>query len=315
MANLNLPNLPNLPNPPTPPDSISSPNSPNSPKISGPRPAPPSEPARTIGPVRLTGAKETLLATLHGRALDCRARRPILGDTMALDAARRLDYDFARLRIGPGGAAAVALRARQLDLWTARFLGEHPDATVVHLGCGLDTRVHRLGPGPGVRWFDVDFPEVIDLRRQLFPEPPGYTAIPSSVTDPSWVDRIPADRPTMIVAEGLLMYLTERDGTALLRRLMAHAPGGGLAFDFFSRFAVRAARLNTVIVRTGSTLHWGGGPADVARLRPGLEIVETFGALEIPDIARLPARYRAPARLANLIPGIREMSRLYNCRF
>ncbi|WP_275464785.1 class I SAM-dependent methyltransferase [Streptomyces noursei] len=265
--------------------------------------------------MRFTGVKETLLATLYGRALDCRARRPVLGDTMAVDAVRRIDYDFARLRVGPGAGGSVALRARQLDIWTARFLAAHPEATVVHLGCGLDTRVHRLAPGPGVRWFDVDFPEVIELRRQLFPEPPGYTAIGSSVTDPAWVARIPTDRPTMIVAEGLLMYLTEQDGTALLRRLMAHAPGGGLAFDFFSRFAVRAARLNTVIARTGSTLHWGGGPADVARLHPGLEIVESFGALEIPDIARFPARYRALARITNLVPGIREMSRLYDCRF
>ncbi|MEU5306780.1 class I SAM-dependent methyltransferase [Streptomyces noursei] len=265
--------------------------------------------------MQLTGARETLLATLYGRALDCRAPRPILGDRLAVDAVRQLDYDFGRLRVGPGAAAAVALRARQLDRWTARFLTEHPDATVLHLGCGLDTRVQRLAPGPGVRWFDVDFPEVIDLRAQLFTPPPGYTAVPSSVTDPSWVTDVPADRPTLVVAEGLLMYLTERDGTALLRRLMAHAPGGGLAFDFLSRFAVRAARLNTVIVMTGSTLHWGGGPADIARLHPGLEIVETFSSLEIPDIAGIPARYRTVARLAALIPGVREMSRLYDCRF
>ncbi|MFF0625160.1 class I SAM-dependent methyltransferase [Streptomyces sp. NPDC004296] len=334
MNAMNAMNDSNPAHPVDPSTSLTSPTSPNAAKASnsrdplGPRcrperpdpvdpPDPPDPPksAKARHPVRLTGAKETLLATLYGRALDSRAPRPILGDTMAVDAVRRLDYDFGKLRVGPGAAAAVALRARQLDIWTARFLATHPEATVVHLGCGLDTRVHRLAPGPGVQWFDVDFPEVIDLRRQLFTEPPGYTAIPSSVTDPAWVARVPADRPTMIVAEGLLMYLTERDGTALLRRLMAHAPGGGLAFDFFSRFAVRAARLNTVIVRTGSTLHWGGGPADIARLHPGLEIVESFSALEIPDIGRLPARYRTPVRAAALIPGVREMSRLYNCRF
>lgn len=98
---------------------------------------------------QLTEEKETLLATLYGRAIDSRAKNPILGDTTAADTVRRLDYDFTRMRLSPGDAAGVALRARQLDVWTARFLARHEEATVVHLGCGLDTRVQRLDPGPG----------------------------------------------------------------------------------------------------------------------------------------------------------------------
>ncbi|WP_241777664.1 class I SAM-dependent methyltransferase [Streptomyces sp. CT34] len=266
--------------------------------------------------VQLTGVKETLLATLYGRAVDSRSKKPILGDTMAVDTVRRLDYDFRKLGMGAGDSAGVALRARQLDVWTARFLARHEEAAVVHLGCGLDTRVHRLDPGPRVRWYDVDFPEVIDLRRQLYPERPGYTEVPTSVTDPAWVDQLPADRPTLIVAEGLLMYLTEEDVTALLRRLMAHAPSGELAFDAFSRFAVRAARLNKVIVKTGSTLRWGTDPAGISRLSPRLEIVENISVLDLPGIEKLPLAYRAAARVAARIPGgLRDMSRLYNCRF
>ncbi|MGK5558782.1 class I SAM-dependent methyltransferase [Actinomadura kijaniata] len=58
----------------------------------------------------------------------------------------------------------MALRARRLDDWCAAFLGRHPDAVVLHLGCGLDSRVFRLDPGPSVSWFDVDLPNVVDLR-------------------------------------------------------------------------------------------------------------------------------------------------------
>ncbi|MFF2811622.1 hypothetical protein ACFVT2_31490 [Streptomyces sp. NPDC058000] len=72
------------------------------------------------------------------------------------------------------------------------------------------------------------------------------------------------------------MFRTIEPCTDSFCRLMTHAPGGGPAFDSFSRFAVRAARLDTVIVRTGSTLHWGGGPAEIARLHPGLKIVQSF---------------------------------------
>ncbi|WP_406217701.1 class I SAM-dependent methyltransferase [Streptomyces decoyicus] len=265
--------------------------------------------------VQLTEEKETLLATLYGRAIDSRAKNPILGDTTAADIVRRLDYDFTRMRLSPGDAAGVALRARQLDVWTARFLARHEEATVVHLGCGLDTRVQRLDPGPGVRWYDIDYPEVIALRRELYPERAGCTAIPSSVTDPAWTAQIPSDRPTIIVAEGLLMYLTEEDGTALLRRLMAHVPGGELAFDAFSRFAIRAQRLNRVVVKAGARLHWGTDPAGIARLSPELEIVEHLSALEIPGIEKLPAAYRLAARASLKVPAVRDMARMYHCRF
>lgn len=264
---------------------------------------------------QLTEEKETLLATLYARALDSRAKQPILGDTMAADTVRRLDYDFDKLRLSPGDAAGVALRARQLDVWTARFLARHEDATVVHLGCGLDTRVHRVAPGPGVRWFDVDYPEVIELRRELFPERAGYTMIPSSVTDPAWVAQIPADRPTLIVAEGLLMYLTEEDGTALLRRLMVHVPHGELAFDAFSRFAIRTQWLNRVVVKAGARLHWGTDTAGIARLSPRLKIVENISSLEVPGIEKLPTRYRLAVRASAKVPTVRDMSRMYLCRF
>ncbi|BCK71415.1 polyketide synthesis methyltransferase [Streptomyces libani subsp. rufus] len=265
--------------------------------------------------VQLTGEKETLLATLYGRALDSRAKDPVLGDATAAETVRRLDYDFSKLRLSPGNAAGVALRARQLDVWTARFLARHEEATVVHLGCGLDSRVQRLAPGPGVRWFDIDYPEVIALRRQLYPERAGHATIPSSVTDPAWVARIPDDRPAMIVAEGLLMYLTEADGTALLRRLMDRVPGGELAFDAFSRFAIRTQWLNRVVVKAGARLHWGTDTAGIAALSPKLEIVENISALEIPGIEKLPAGSRLAARMSAKLPAVRDMARMYHCRF
>ncbi|MFF7411410.1 hypothetical protein [Streptomyces lydicus] len=62
--------------------------------------------------VRLTGAPETLLGTLYGRAVDSRSARPVLGDPLAVDTVRRLDYDFSKMRISAGDAAGIALRAR-----------------------------------------------------------------------------------------------------------------------------------------------------------------------------------------------------------
>ena len=107
---------------------------------------------------------------------------------------------------------------------------------MLHLGCGLDSRYYRLDPGPGVEWYDVDYPDVADLRRQLFPAREHCHVVAASVTDPAWLADVPADRPTLMIGEGLTMYLTEADGVALLRRIVDHAPSGELQFDAFNRF-------------------------------------------------------------------------------
>lgn len=110
----------------------------------------------------------------------------------------------------------VALRGKQIDIWADDFLRRNPDAVVLHRGRRLDSRAFRLDVPSGVSRFDVGVPEAIALRRRLYTERPGCTTIGSSVTEPGWLDQIPAERPTLIVAEGLLMYLAEPEIRDLL---------------------------------------------------------------------------------------------------
>ncbi|HBY99418.1 MAG TPA: hypothetical protein DEP84_36685 [Chloroflexi bacterium] len=124
--------------------------------------------------VHFTTEKETMLMTLYGRALQSRSKDPILQDKWAEDAVNRIDYDFGKLKMREHRTLLIAIRAKQLDLWTTRYLADHPNATVLHLGCGLDSRIYRIDPPASVRWFDVDYPEVIELRRRLYPERAGY---------------------------------------------------------------------------------------------------------------------------------------------
>ncbi|SHF83722.1 methyltransferase, TIGR00027 family [Streptoalloteichus hindustanus] len=172
-----------------------------------------------------------MLVTLYLRAVESREPNSILRDHRAAELVSRIDYDFGKLRHAAGNRFLVALRARQLDDWAADFLRRHPDATVVQLGCGLDSRAFRLDPPARVRWFDLDQPDVIALHRRLYPESDRYRTIAASVTDPDWLDQIPSDRPTLVIAEGLLMYLAERDIQRLLCRLTDRFPHGELLFD------------------------------------------------------------------------------------
>jgi O-methyltransferase involved in polyketide biosynthesis len=193
--------------------------------------------------VRWGSVEWTNLVTLYLRAYESRSRRPILGDQTAAEAVDRIDYDFKRIyRNSLPGANQylVTLRAKQLDDWCSDFLARHPDAVVLHLGCGLDGRAFRLVPPPSVLWFDLDQPAVIELRRQLYDESDRYRMIGSSVTDPAWLDQIPTGRPTLVVAEGLLMYVPESEVRQLLERLTDRFDSGEMLFDTTRTAAVES---------------------------------------------------------------------------
>ena len=117
--------------------------------------------------IKLTGAQETTLATLYGKAMESRRPNSILEDHAADRVLERIDYDFSRLRVRRSDHTSLAVRAKAYDTWARQFLTRYPDCTVLHLGCGLDTRVYRVDPPPTVRLYEIDLPDVIELRRRL----------------------------------------------------------------------------------------------------------------------------------------------------
>lgn len=265
--------------------------------------------------VDLTGASETMLATLYGRALDSRAAKSILHDSTAAEVVERIEYDFRRTGVNAATAAGVAMRGKRLDDWTTWFLRAHPSATVLHLACGLDTRAHRIAPGSGVRWVDVDQPEVVALRERLLPAPDGdYRLVAASVTDEAWLEEVPADRPTVAVFEGLTMYLTEPEVRSLVERAVRRFSHGELLFDVYGTTGIRMQKLVPAVRNAKATLHWGLD--DPRAIEPwGLRLVEDLRSLELPEIADLPVVSRIPMRIMAKLPGFRDVGRILRYRF
>ncbi|MGO8939849.1 MAG: class I SAM-dependent methyltransferase [Mycobacterium sp.] len=233
----------------------------------------------------------TNLVTLYLRAYESRSRHPVLGDHTAAEAVDRIDYDFQRIHrtsLPAGNQYLVALRAKQLDDWCVDFIARHPDAVVLHLGCGLDGRAFRLAPAPPVLWFDVDRPTVIELRRRLYDDTDGYRMIGSSVTDPQWLDHVPTGRPTLVVAEGLLMYLQESEVRQLLERLTDRFDSGELQFDTLSRLAPLLSK-----VLTKGIIKWGiRNVRDLETWNPRLRFLEQTPVLAgYPKIESTPLRW------------------------
>lgn len=257
-----------------------------------------------------------MLATFYAKALDADFPKPILGDRYAKEIVERIDYDWTKTTINARRAPSVTTRTAHFDAWVRQFLAAHPQATVLHLGCGLDARFFRLQPGPGVAWYDVDYPEVAALRTQLYPGGEHYHVVAASVTDPGWLADIPADRPTLMIGEGLTMYLTEHDGVALLRRVVDRFGSGELQFDAFNWLGIRSQVLNTVVRRSGSTLRWAiNKPEDILHAVPGVRLLAWQRWFESPTFAQLPASARAMGKVMALAPALANMAQYHRYAF
>lgn len=175
-------------------------------------------------PPRLTPVQASLYLTLCGRALDNRARRPFLADTTADEIATRIGYDCSQFPMPASSATDIALRAKKLDDVVRRFVVRHPDAAVLDLGAGLDSRITRVAPPAGADWYNIDFPEVLALRAEAMGQDPTAHAVAVDLTDSDWLDAVPTGRPAVIVADGLVAFLSQDAFVTLLHRLVDHFP-------------------------------------------------------------------------------------------
>ncbi|MEU8377974.1 class I SAM-dependent methyltransferase [Streptosporangium sp. NPDC048865] len=271
-----------------------------------------------MGDTELVGVQQTLSPVLRAKALDNRLPDPILGDGYAEQTMRRLDPGYDKRRFGTSqmGLAAV-VRAKAHDDWARSFLADHPDAVVLHLGCGLDARVCRIDPPATVDWYDLDYRSVTDLRRRFLPPREHYTLIDSSVTDLTWLERIPRGRPVLTIAEGLVPYLTETDVRRLLISVVDAFPAGQIQFDTVSVWAWRTSKWHPVLRRYGTQFHCGfNDPAGPADWHPRLEYVDEASMTDSPELmAKAPANVRRVYRVMNLLPGFKRSMRIVRFRF
>ncbi|KAI1840780.1 hypothetical protein JX265_012935 [Neoarthrinium moseri] len=235
--------------------------------------------------VQLQGVEQTLLPMVLFKARDTLSPNPILGDQWAKPLLDQCDIDMDashfKFTTDPRYVTWIANRSKRLDQWTQEFLDSHEEpVTVLHLACGLDCRYFRVNKPSNVRWIELDQPLVVDLRKRLIMQPPGdYTLRTLSVTDDGWFRDIPADRPTIIVAEGLVMYLEQEKGEKLIRDLVDYFKGPNgqgqcqLVFDTLGTLSVRLTSYIKALRTSKSVFKWGiDEPQQIERLHPQLKM-------------------------------------------
>ena len=212
----------------------------------------------------LSGVAETLLIPLYIRAIESERPDALLKDEKAVALVTQMDSAFSRIKqikMDEEDRVALVLRNREFDRYARDFLTRCPEAVVVHIGCGLDARFERVDNGQ-VEWYDLDLPEVIELRRKFIGgEGTRYHFLACSVFEGAWLNTVSAhrQRPFLFLAEGVLMYFEEMQVKSLVLTLLERFPGAELVFDAFSPFLVRMNNLRFNISRTkvSARYHWG----------------------------------------------------------
>jgi methyltransferase (TIGR00027 family) len=123
----------------------------------------------------------------------------------------------------PGIMRHYLLRKRWIEA-QCRLALQQGVTRVIVMGAGLDTLALRLAPEfPEVAWMEIDHPATQDFKRQGLSQaglqlPANLTLLSVDLsTSPLPAALLQDTRPTLVVIEGVLMYLEEADVAALLR--------------------------------------------------------------------------------------------------
>lgn len=105
----------------------------------------------------------------------------------------------------------VIARTIVLDKMVEKYLNTHKDTIVINIACGLDTRCYHM-KGKYVRWYNLDLPETINIRKQFLKETGPIYQIAKSAMNESYRDNIQYHGENiLVIIEGLTMYLSEND--------------------------------------------------------------------------------------------------------
>ena len=211
--------------------------------------------------IKLGNLQETLLLPLWGRAIETQKEKPLLVDNKAVSIVNSIPYDFSVISKNINNLSRLSWIARSIyfDKKIKAFIDNFPEATIINIGCGLDTTFDRIDNGE-IQWIDLDLPDTIDLRKKYISESDRRHFIPKSVFDTSWYDKLEKNNNVMLLIAGVLYYFDESDVKRLFNDFHTFLPRVEIIFDYASKLGIKLS--NKKVLEKGGMdrsayLKWG----------------------------------------------------------
>ena len=186
--------------------------------------------------------ESTMLGPLWARAKFSQKNPELLNDKAAIEIIENIKYDLTEIKEQLKGFRGLGLmvRAKSFDKAIDNYISNYPNASIINLGCGLDTNFYRIDNGT-IKWYNIDLPNVIEIRERLIPNPDRCKNIAKSILDFSWLEEIEFNpkEGIFIFAGGLLYYFKEEEVKTLFKKLAGKYTGGEFIFDSLNNLGVK----------------------------------------------------------------------------
>ena len=236
----------------------------------------------------------TSFVTLYCHALETRSDNPVLSDPKSVEITTELNKILSLSkntldRILVSGTldtklvVHIAIRAKKYDDYARDFLQRFPDGVVVNIGCGLDSRFLRIDNGR-VAFYDLDLPEIIELKKAFFKETERYHLVASSVLDSGWMAPVMQHTgPFLFMAEGVFMYLDTKDVRSLVLEIQKKFPGSELACEVVNSVWLRPPLKKMLDYKMQRQLHIGKDAMFRSGIRDGREMEQWHAGIQFLD--------------------------------
>lgn len=251
--------------------------------------------------IEMTGVPETMIQTLYARAMESEREGHLIYDKKAMEIVKEMDYDFTKAKEDAMMRNGVVARTIVLDELVQNYVTAHPNAVVINIACGLDTRFYRVDNGK-LRWFNLDLPVTIEVRKKFLEETGRVSVLPHSAMDEAWAEEVhktlseeeKADkkdkengkaneketRPTLVIMEGLTMYLSLEEVRKIFEIIRNHFTDATVLVETMSPFVVKHIKEKS-IEASKAKFTWGiKNGRTLAKELPGFEAVKDISLVE-----------------------------------
>ena len=223
---------------------------------------------------------ETLFIPLYMRSIEAKRPDGIIKDELACELVEKINYDFSKYKSAHASELGCAIRIRHFDKKLQDFINTHKDSVAVLIGCGLDTRFQRIKDKGNAMFYELDLPEVINLREELIPQSPRDIYIKASMFEKRWMDELKSRHPHadfIFIIEGVFMYFPEKDLLDFLNEISERFNNSEIYFDVCNKFVVgKTSRHDAVKFTKAKFLSGFDSPAEIEKAIPALKNIEQF---------------------------------------